>query len=145
MLTQAQVRLVQETFAVIAPIADDAAALFYRRLFELDPSLRAMFKGNMADQRKKLMQMLTVTVKGITFWNRLIPVVEDLGRRHAAYGVSDSHYETVGAALLWTLEKGLGKDFTPDVREAWATVYGLLAATMKEAAARELELELVPA
>ena len=138
MLTQAQVTLVQETFAVIAPIADDAAALFYRRLFELDPSLQAMFKGDMSEQRRKLMQMLTAAVKGLNHLDRLVPVVEDLGRRHAKYGVADAHYDTVGAALLWTLEKGLGSAFTPDAREAWATVYGLLATTMKNAAAREL-------
>ncbi len=141
MLTQAQVTLVQETVAVIAPIADDAAALFYRRLFELDPSLQAMFKGDMSDQRRKLMQMLTAAVKGLNHLDRLVPVVEDLGRRHAKYGVADAHYDTVGAALLWTLEKGLGSAFTPDAREAWATVYGLLATTMKNAAA----CELVPA
>ena len=141
MLTQAQVTLVQKTFAVIAPIADDAAALFYRRLFELDPSLQAMFKGDMSDQRRKLMQMLTAAVKGLNHLDRLVPVVEDLGRRHAKYGVADAHYDTVGAALLWTLEKGLGSAFTPDAREAWATVYGLLATTMKNAAA----CELVPA
>jgi len=141
MLTQAQVTLVQKTFAVIAPIADDAAALFYRRLFEIDPSLRAMFKGDMSEQRRKLMQMLTAAVKGLNHLDRLVPVVEDLGRRHAKYGVADAHYDTVGAALLWTLEKGLGSAFTPDAREAWATVYGLLATTMKNAAA----CELVPA
>jgi hemoglobin-like flavoprotein len=141
MLTQAQVTLVQETFAVIAPIADDSAALFYRRLFELDPSLQAMFKGDMSEQRRKLMQMLTAAVKGLNHLDRLVPVVEDLGRRHAKYGVADAHYDTVGAALLWTLEKGLGSAFTPDAREAWATVYGLLATTMKNAAA----CELVPA
>ena len=140
MLTQAQVTLVQETFAVIAPIADDAAALFYRRLFEIDPSLQAMFKGDMSEQRRKLMQMLTAAVKGLNHLDRLVPVVEDLGRRHAKYGVADAHYDTVGAALLWTLEKGLGSAFTPDAREAWATVYGLLATTMKTAAARELVL-----
>jgi hemoglobin-like flavoprotein len=138
MLTQAQVTLVQETFAVITPIADDAAALFYRRLFEIDPSLQAMFKGDMAEQRRKLMQMLTAAVKGLNHLDRLVPVVEDLGRRHAGYGVADAHYDTVGEALLWTLEKGLGSAFTPDARNAWATVYGLLATTMKNAAAREL-------
>lgn len=138
MLTQAQVTLVQETFAVIAPIADDAAALFYRRLFEIDPSLQAMFKGDMTEQRRKLMQMLTAAVKGLNHLDRLVPVVEDLGRRHAKYGVADAHYDTVGAALLWTLEKGLGSAFTPDARQAWATVYGVLATTMKNAAAREL-------
>jgi hemoglobin-like flavoprotein len=134
MLTLSQIELVQSTFAIIAPIADDAAALFYRRLFEIDPSLRQMFKGDMTDQRRKLMQMLTAAVKGLPRLDRLVPVVEDLGRRHAGYGVKDEHYETVGAALLWTLEKGLGSAFTPDVKDAWTTVYGVLASTMKNAA-----------
>lgn len=138
MLTPSQKMLVQNSFTAIAPIADDAAALFYRRLFELDPSLRALFRGDLADQRRKLMQMLTAAVKGLDHLDRLVPVVEELGRRHAAYGVADAHYDIVGAALLWTLEKGLGTAFTPDVREAWAAVYGLLAGTMKQAASDAL-------
>ena len=138
MLTETQIALVQSSFATIAPIADDAAVLFYNRLFEIDPSLRQMFKGDMAEQRRKLMQMLSAAVKGLQRLDRLVPAVEDLGRRHAGYGVTDTHYETVGAALLWTLEKGLGRAFTPEMRDAWATVYGLLASTMKNAAAREL-------
>jgi hemoglobin-like flavoprotein len=137
MLTLTQIELVQNSFAIVAPIADDAAALFYRRLFEIDPGLAPMFRGDMADQRRKLMQMLTAAVKGLPRLDRLVPVVEDLGRRHAAYGVIDSHYDTVGAALLWTLEKGLGTAFTPEVREAWTAVYSLLASTMKTAAAKE--------
>ena len=136
MPTDRQIALVQETFATIAPIADDAAILFYQRLFELDPSLRRMFPGEMTDQRRKLMQMLTAAVKGLSRLEQLVPVVEDLGRRHAGYGVADFHYDTVGAALLWTLEMGLAQAFTPEVREAWATVYGVLASTMKSAAAR---------
>ena len=138
MVTLRQIELVQGTFDVIAPIADDAAALFYRRLFEIDPTLRAMFKGDMAEQRRKLMQMLTAAVKGLPRLDRLVPVVQELGRRHATYGVADDHYDTVGVALLWTLEKGLGDAFTDEAREAWATVYGLLATTMKHAAAKEL-------
>lgn len=134
MLTLTQKTLVQDSFAMISPIADDAAALFYRRLFEIDPSLQQMFRGDMAEQRKKLMQMLTAAVKGLDRLDQLVPVVQTLGRRHATYGVSDAHYDTVGAALLWTLQKGLGPAFTPETREAWATVYGLLATTMKDAA-----------
>ena len=136
MLTQAHIALVQDSFADVTVIADDAAALFYRRLFEIDPALKAMFKGDMAEQRRKLMQMLSVAVKGLNHIDRLIPVVEDLGRRHVHYGVEEHHYDTVGNALLWTLEKGLGDRFTPEVREAWATVYGLLASTMARAAAK---------
>jgi hemoglobin-like flavoprotein len=138
MLTVAQKTLVQDSFAIIAPLADDVAVLFYRRLFELDPSLQRMFRGDMADQRKKLMQMLTAAVKGLDRLDQLVPVVEDLGRRHARYGVADAHYDTVGAALLWTLEMVLGRGFTADAKTAWATVYGVLATTMKEAAREEL-------
>ncbi len=134
MLTVRQKDLVQGTFASIATIADDAAILFYQRLFELDPSLRPMFRGDMAEQRKKLMQMITAAVKGLDRLEQLVPVVQSMGRRHAGYGVQESHYETVGAALLWTLEAGLGRQFTPEVKEAWAAVYGLLATTMKDAA-----------
>ena len=138
MLTATQKTLVQESFATIAPIADDAAALFYRRLFEIDPSLRHMFRGDMAEQRRKLMQMLTAAVKGLDRLEQLVPVVEDLGRRHATHGVEDRHYDTVGSALLWTLEKGLGDAFTPETKQAWTTVYGLLATTMKTAAREAL-------
>jgi hemoglobin-like flavoprotein len=134
MVTERQKTLVHESFATIAPIADDAAALFYRRLFEIDPSLRPMFPGEMSEQRKKLMQMITAAVKGLDRLEQLVPVVRDLGRRHAGYGVKDEHYGTVGAALLWTLEKGLGAAFTPETKEAWAAVYGLLAFTMQRAA-----------
>ena len=134
MLTDTQRSLVQNTFAIITPIADDAAVLFYQRLFEIAPELRSMFPGEMAEQRKKLMQMLTAAVKGLDRLDQLVPVVQDLGRRHARYGVEDTHYDTVGEALLWTLEMGLGAAFTSEVRTAWATVYGLLATTMKNAA-----------
>src|SRR5215467_12492718 len=134
MVTDAQKTLVQNSFVSVATIADDAAILFYQRLFELDPSLRHMFRGDMAEQRKKLMQMLTAAVKGLDRLDQLVPVVEDLGRRHTRYGVEDRHYDTVGDALLWTLSMGLGRDFTPEVEAAWSAVYGLLATTMKNAA-----------
>jgi hemoglobin-like flavoprotein len=136
MVTTRQKTLVQESFASLAPIAEDAVALFYRRLFEIDPELRRMFPADMAAQHRKLAQMLTAAVKGLDHLDRLVPVVQDLGRRHVGYGVTDAHYDTVGSALLWTLEKGLGSAFTPDMKDAWATVYGLLATVMKEAAAR---------
>jgi len=138
MPTMTQIELVQKTFAVVAPIADDVAMLFYRRLFEIDPLLESMFTGNMVDQRRKFVVMLTAAVKGLPRLDRLIPVLQDLGRRHADYGVADSHYETVGAALLWTLEKGLGPAFTPEVKDAWATVYAVLASTMKAGAEERL-------
>ena len=133
------VALVQNSWEQVLPIADDAAQLFYGRLFELDPSLRALFShSDMAEQRKKLMQMITVAVRGLARLNELVPAVEALGRRHVGYGVTDQHYETVGAALLWTLEQGLGEAFTPEVREAWTATYYTLADVMRNAANREL-------
>ena len=133
-ITAAQKTLVQDSFATIAPISHDTAVLFYRRLFELDPTLERLFLTDMAQQRKKLMQMLAAAVNGLDRLEQLIPVVEDLGRRHVAYGVQEQHYDTVGAALLWTLRKGLGDAFTPAVEDAWTAVFGLLASTMKTAA-----------
>jgi hemoglobin-like flavoprotein len=138
MVTEAQKTLVQQSFESIATIADDVAVLFYQRLFELDPSLRPMFRSEMGEQRKKLMQMITAAVKGLDRLEQLVPVVQDLGRRHGGYGVVDKHYETVGAALLWTLEMDLGRAFTPEVKDAWVAVYTLLATTMKNAAREAL-------
>ncbi len=135
-----QIQLVQESFEQVVPIADRAADLFYQRLFELDPSLRLMFKSDLTEQKKKLMQALTAVARGLHQLDKLIPVVEDLGRRHVKYGVKDSHYETVGLALLWTLERGLGEAYTPAVAEAWTAAYITLAQTMQKAAA---EVELV--
>lgn len=128
-----QIELVQSSFAKVAPIADTAADLFYTRLFELDPSLSRLFRGERAEQGRKLMQMIGAAVRGLNDLDKLIPVVRQLGVRHLGYGVEDSHYETVGAALLWTLEKGLGADFNSEVRQAWTEVYTVLAQTMKEA------------
>jgi len=130
-----QIQLVQSSFAHVELIADTAAALFYTRLFELDPSLRLMFKGNMVEQGEKLMTTFKVVVRGLTRLDSLVPAVQALGRRHAGYGVTDEHYETVGEALLWTLQQGLGEYFTPDVAAAWSTAYGILADVMKAAAA----------
>lgn len=141
MLTEKEKALVQASFAMVVPIADDAVVLFYQRLFELDPALRRMFPADMFEQRRKLLQMLTAAVKGLDRLEQLVPVLEDLGRRHARYGVLDGHYETVGAALLWTLQAGLGEAFTPEVKAAWTTVYGLIATTM-QTAAREPALAL---
>ncbi len=132
-MTPAQIALVQQTFDQVKPIADVAAGLFYNRLFELDPSLRPMFRGDMQEQGRKLMQMLAVAVAGLTRLDTLVPAVEALGRRHVGYGVRDEHYATVGAALLWTLGQGLGDAFTPEVEAAWATAYGLLSHVMQNA------------
>jgi hemoglobin-like flavoprotein len=131
--------LVRSSFAKVTPIADSAAKLFYGRLFELDPTLRSLFKSDMEDQGNKLMTMIGGAVGLLDQPDALIPVVQSLGRRHAGYGVEDGHYETVGAALLWTLEKGLGAAFTPDVEQAWATTYEVLSNTMKAAADEQFE------
>jgi hemoglobin-like flavoprotein len=130
-----QKELVQTSFAKVAPIAEQAADLFYNRLFEIDPALRPMFPENMKEQKIKLMQMLTAAVKGLDNLETLVPIVRQLGARHIGYGVKDEHYGTVAAALLWTLEQGLGDAFTPETREAWVVVYGILASTMQEGAA----------
>ena len=99
---------VQDSFAKVVPIADQAAALFYQNLFTKDPSLKSLFKGDMVEQGKKLMQMIAAAVRGLDRLDTLVPVVRDLGRRHVKYGVLPGHYDTVGAALLQTLEQGLG-------------------------------------
>ena len=130
-----QKELVQSSFSKVVPIAGQAADLFYNRLFEIDPSLRPMFPENMKEQKIKLMQMLTAAVKGLDNLETLVPIVRQLGARHIGYGVKDDHYGTVAAALLWTLERGLGETFTPETKEAWVVVYGILASTMKEGAA----------
>jgi hemoglobin-like flavoprotein len=129
-MTPIAISLVKESFRKIVPIADQAAAIFYARLFELDPDLRPMFRGDMAEQGRKLMMMLATAVGALDRLDQLVPVVRALGARHAGYGVAEEHYATVGAALLWTLEKGLGAEFTPAVREAWTNTYSLLANTM---------------
>lgn len=134
--------LVQKTFEMVVPIADVAAGLFYGRLFELDPSLKPLFRGDIKDQGKKLMATLKIAVQSLDRLDALVPVVQALGRRHLAYGVRDEHYDTVGGALLWTLEKGLGEAFTPDVKEAWTIVYGILAKVMKDAANEVAPLSL---
>jgi hemoglobin-like flavoprotein len=127
--------LVQQSWEQVVPIADAAATLFYGRLFELDPSLRRMFAHtDMAEQRKKLMSIITVVVRGLERLDQLLPAVEALGRRHAGYGVTDDHYVTVAEALLWTLEQGLGEAFTPQVRSAWTETYTALAAVMQRGA-----------
>ncbi|MFC8801722.1 globin family protein [Promicromonospora sp. NPDC057138] len=122
---------VQRTFAQVAPIADVAATLFYDDLFERDPSLRSMFPEDLTEQRKKLMMVLGVAVNGLSNWSGTSAAVRELGSRHAGYGVTEDHFPTVGAALLATLEKGLGDDFTPEVREAWTECYGLVSGEMR--------------
>ena len=138
-----QIELVQISFSQVEPMAVVAADLFYTRLFELDPSLKTMFHGDMTEQGKKLMTMLGVAVTNLTKPDLVLPALKMLGQRHMGYGVTESHYETVGAALLWTLEKGLGEAFTAEVREAWVAIYRLVADTMKTAATAHLEAKTV--
>ncbi len=138
-MTPEQITLVQESFAKVEPIADQAAGLFYGRLFELDPSLKPMFKGDIAEQGTKLMTMIGVAVRSLTNLEAIVPVVQNLGVRHVDYGVTDAHYDTVAASLLWTLEQGLGDDFTEDTKAAWTETYTILATVMKEAAANVSE------
>jgi hemoglobin-like flavoprotein len=134
-MTPEQVMLVQRSFERVLPIADLAAVLFYGRLFELDPSLRALFRGDIAEQGRKLMTMLRVVVAGLDRLDALVPAIEQLGARHHGYGVQAEHYATVAAALIWTLERGLGEQWTPEVASAWVSAYQLLSTTMIEAAA----------
>jgi hemoglobin-like flavoprotein len=134
-MTPEQKRLVQTSFEQVAPIAEDAAGLFYNRLFELDPALRPLFKGDLKEQGRKLMQMIGVVVKGLDRFDELVPAAQAMGQRHAGYGVKCEDYEMVGAALLWTLGKGLGVAFTHEIKDAWTAAYGALTAAMKSAIA----------
>ena len=133
-MTPRQVELVQGSFAKVAPIADAAAEIFYNRLFELDPSLRALFKSDMKQQGKKLMDSLKMVVGNLRNLDRIIPGVKAMAVRHTTYGVKNEHYATVGSALIDTLQKGLGDAFTTEVREAWLAAYTALATTMQAAA-----------
>ncbi|HUC65854.1 MAG TPA: globin family protein [Stellaceae bacterium] len=130
-MTPEQKQLVRDSFAKLVPIADDAAALFYQRLFTLDPKLRALFTHDMKEQGRKLMSMIATAVAQLDKVEALVPVLRELGKRHVGYGVRDSDYDTVATALLWTLEQGLGADFTPALKAAWTTCYGVLAGEMK--------------
>ena len=129
-----QKALVKESWRKVAPMADAAARLFYDRLFEIDSTTRPLFQIDLADQRRKLIQALTMVVQGLDHLETLVPTIADLGRRHAQFGVTDAHYDTVGAALLWTLEQGLGSAWTPEVKVAWSCAYALLADVMRGAA-----------
>jgi hemoglobin-like flavoprotein len=134
MLTPEQITLVKESWEKVLPISETAAELFYGKLFELDPELKSLFKGDMTEQGRKLMAMINTAINGLTNLEAIVPAVQQLGERHVDYGVKAEDYDTVGAALIWTLEQGLGEAFTPDVQEAWVGVYTLVATTMKEAA-----------
>jgi len=134
MLTPEQISLVKNSWKQVVPIADQAAVLFYGKLFELDPSLKPMFKGDMTAQGQKLTRMISIAVEGLDNLDDIVPAIQDLGVKHLEYGVKNSQYDTVGESLLWTLGQGLGDAFTTEVMSAWTDVYDLLASTMKDAA-----------
>ena len=133
-MNQTQIQLVQDSFEQVKPIANVAADLFYDRLFELDADLRPLFKSDLSEQKHNLMTNLSFAVAGLNRPDTILPAVRQLGARHGGYGVAPHHYQTVGAALLWTLGQGLGEQFTTDVEEAWTAVYTLLVQTMQEGA-----------
>ena len=129
-MTPDQVKLVQQSFAKVAPISETAAVLFYDRLFEIAPQVKAMFPADMTEQRRKLMGMLAAVVNGLGDLNSILPAASALAKRHVGYGAKAEHYPVVGAALLWTLEKGLGDGWTPQIAEAWTATYGTLSGYM---------------
>lgn len=133
-MTPEKIVLVRSSWQRVLPIKDTAAQLFYGRLFELDPSLRGLFKGDMVEQGRKLMAMINTVVNSLDKLAPILETIEEMGRRHVDYGVTEAHYDTVGSALLWTLGKGLGEQFTPAVEAAWVDAYGTLATAMKQAA-----------
>ena len=126
-MTPDQVKLVQQSFSKVAPISEQAAVIFYNRLFEVAPAVRAMFPADMSDQRKKLMSTLAAVVSGLSNLESILPAASALATRHVAYGAKAEHYPVVGGALLWTLEKGLGADWTPQVAAAWTAAYTTLS------------------
>jgi nitric oxide dioxygenase len=125
-----QISLVQESFAKVAPISEQAAVIFYDRLFEVAPMVKAMFPADMKEQRKKLMTTLAVVVNGLSNLESVLPAASALAKRHVSYGARPEHYPVVGGALLWTLEKGLGEAWTADVADAWTAAYGTLSGYM---------------
>ena len=141
-MTPDHVKLVQDSFAKIGPIADTAAALFYNRLFEIAPEVKTLFRGDMIEQGRKLMKTLTIVVNGLGNLDSILPAARALAKRHVTYGVRPSHYTLVGEALLWTLEGGLGSEWTPDLRTAWSAAYATISNFMiGEAYGREAAAE----
>ena len=132
-MTPDQIVLVKQSWAQVVPISEQAAELFYGKLFELNPDYRELFNGDMKSQGKKLMTMINTAVTSLDKLDTIVPAVQDLGRRHVDYGVKDEDYGTVAVALLWTLEQGLGDGFTPEVKDAWTLTYTTLANVMIEA------------
>jgi len=137
-MTPSQIDLVQSSFARVSPIADTVASLFYARLFDIAPEVRSLFKRDMKEQGRKLTTALGLVVKGLKNLDAILPAVRSLAVKHVGYGVRAEHYPPVGEALLWTLEQGLGPDFTPEVRDAWLEAYAILSGAMiAEAYCRE--------
>lgn len=134
-MTPEQVKLVQESFKNVEPIAMQAADLFYDRLFQIAPEVKSLFPADLASQKQKLMSMLTTAVTNLHQVEKIVPAVQDLGRRHVGYGVKEGYYKPVGEALIWTLDKGLGPAFTAPVKEAWVAAYTTLVTVMTQAAA----------
>jgi nitric oxide dioxygenase len=141
MLSAEDIMLVRASFARVAPIKDAAADLFYDRLFAVAPQVRPLFPEDLAEQKQKLMAMIAMAVGALGDLDALVPKVKALGARHVAYGAEPAHYNVVGQVLLWTLDKGLGEAFTPEVRAAWFKVYSLLATTMQVGAAEVAQLQ----
>ena len=129
-MTPDQVKLVQQSFGKVASISEAAAVLFYGRLFEVAPTVKAMFPSDMTEQREKLMATLAAVVSGLGNLPSILPAASALAKRHVSYGARAEHYPVVGAALLWTLEKGLGEDWTPEVAGAWTAAYSTLSRYM---------------
>ena len=129
-MTPEQIKLVQDSFAKVAPISAKAAELFYGRLFEIAPQVRAMFPDDMSEQRKKLMATLAIVVNGLNNLDTILPAASALAKRHVSYGAEAAHYPVVGQALLWTLEQGLGPSWTPEVAAAWTSAYTTLSEFM---------------
>lgn len=140
MITAQQKDQVQETWKLVEPISETAADLFYGKLFEIAPEVKPIFKSDIKEQGKKLMQMIGVAVAGLDNLGELTPAVAALGKRHSGYGVAESHYDSVGEALLWTLDQGLGEKFTDEVKQSWTTVYTTLAGVMIEASSESKAL-----
>ena len=133
-MTPDEITAVRQSFTLVAPNARAAGVLFYDKLFALDPSLRSLFHGDIDEQAAKLMQVLGFAVANLGKPDALLPAVRALGQRHAGYGVRPAHYATVGAALLQTLDAGLGDAFTSEVKAAWTTAYTVIAGEMQSAA-----------
>jgi len=133
MLTEKQIDLIQDSFGMVLPISEDAARLFYGRLFEIAPEVKSLFKNDMDVQGRKLMEMLSYLTGSLGALDEIIPAIQGLAKRHVAYGVKEEYYPSVGEALIWTLEKGLGDAFTQETKEAWIILYGILTNTMIDA------------